>query len=227
MPIPVSCRALCCWTVALLVLLPGGVAGAQPGLVPGGGVSVDPDGVVGLPAAVSGDARRYTRCCFHPAYDPIKVSADGQVYELAGPRLALSTSRSRTDNDAEASAGAQRFAERANDRMDALCQHIPAWADLANAIDLAVVKTLIRTDRLDERAGWDLAWLADPAAFPVAELPTPEHVETLVVALRGGYAAGGVVVSTGDVVAVSNREDMEETSAFAVPEDEAAVWGSD
>jgi len=190
-------------------------------------LGLDDAPVRGLPAAVAGDARRYTRCWFHPAYDPIKVSADGTVYELAGPRLALSTSRSRDTDGAEASDGATRFAERANDRMDALCQHLPAWADLANAIDLAVVATLIRTDGLDERAGWDLAWLADPAAFPVAELPTPEHVETLVVAMRSGYAAGGVVVSTGEVVAEANREAMEETPEFVGAEDEAAVWGSD
>lgn len=190
-------------------------------------LGLDDSPVRGLPAAVSGDDHRYTRCWFHPAYDPIRISADGQVYELTGPRLALSTSRSRTDNDAEASAGAQRFAERANDRMEALCQSIPAWADLANVIDLAVVATLIRTDRLDEQVGWDLAWALDPAGFPVAELPTPEHVETLVVGLRGGYAAGGVVVDTGDVVAEANREDLKEMPAFALPEDEAAVWGTD
>jgi len=170
-------------------------------------LGIDDAPVRGVGSAVTGRAQRYTRCWFRPSYDPIVVSEDGNTFAFAGPRLELHASNSRDRDDAEASPEAARFARQANGHMGELCGAIPAWADLANLVDLSVVAALIREDRLDERIDWDIAWVLDPRdGYPVAEVEVPELVETLVVSMSRGYAAGGVVIELDETVDSARRE---------------------
>lgn len=193
------------------------------------GLGLDESPVSGVRALVSGRDSRYTRCWFRPDYEPLAVSTDGKLYSFTGPRLELATSRTQRTEDPDVSSTARRFIQACNAKMPQMIGAIPAWGELANTLDLALVAALIRVDRLDRRAALDLGWCLDPhRGYPLGSVTRARSVEPMVVDLRGGYAAGGVAVDFQALLDEDNRptHDPEPGTMPDRPSADAAVWFS-
>jgi len=151
------------------------------------------------------------RFWFEASYDRLGVSADGLAYELRGPSIRLSTRRSFTQPAPQNIAPeAAQFTEAFNEHIEALGAAIPAFADLANLTDLAVLAALIDADRLHEKAKWDLEWLLQGDGYAAAKWPTPTKADPLVNYSINGrmaiYAGGGVLVDVGPFIAAESRQ---------------------
>lgn len=139
------------------------------------------------------------RLWFEAAYAPVSVSAGGCAFEIAGPSLAV---RARGVKDEEPDPAVRAYAERLSKHMAELCRKIPAWADLANFADMALVAALIRTDALHTKVGWEI-----PDLF-AAKVPVARSVDTLVNFREAGsilvVISGGVSLSLDE--AARNRQ---------------------
>jgi hypothetical protein len=145
------------------------------------------------------------RYWFETSYEPLRVSPAGDAYELRGQRLKVQAGA--MDFDARgATRTATEFAKRFNDRIPALAVAEPLIAELQNVADLSLLATLIRHDRLDRKAGWDVSWVYDERTYPVKKVPVPVTADTLVSATAGSIAAGGVWFSPRKWVAEEARE---------------------
>ena len=69
-----------------------------------------------------------------------------------------------------------------------------------------MVASLIRHDKLDRKAGWDVAWLLEESSYPVKKVPVAATADTLVGATSGSIVAGGVMFRPGQVVGEGPRE---------------------
>jgi len=143
-------------------------------------------------------------------YPPLPVSEDGSIYEIPAHGLALKANNIAGKG---ANPAAEKFAALFTQKLPEMEQAVPAFADLQNLADLALLAALIDADRLHERVGWDLGWLLNPArrernepgaratgtAYRVAKVPTPRQAETLVNFKTRGRrtvtVAGGVRLS--------------------------------
>src|SRR5205807_7400334 len=72
--------------------------------------------------------------------------------------------------------------------------------ELQNIADFAVLGALIRADKLDQHAGWDMSRMLAVVGWPVAKYPIPQTAETLVAFTSGSICAGGVSFDCGPVV---------------------------
>jgi hypothetical protein len=148
------------------------------------------------------------RLWFEAAYEPLRVSADGRAFELAGPSIRVrARGLAKGGAEEEPDAAGRAYAERLSRHMEALCREIPAWADLANVADLALVAALVRLEGLHEKAGWDVARALE--GLPVAERRAATSVDTLINFREAGnflvVVSGGVSLSL-DEAARARRE---------------------
>lgn len=150
-----------------------------------------------------GSGAASNRTWFSPAYEPLLVSADGNSYELRGPRLRLDAGAQMFEPHG-ASEAAKRFAKNFSEKMDAIAAKVEAIADLQNVSDLLVVAALIQQDRLDHKAGVDLSWVYDARVYTPAAYPVAKFADTQVLVTSDSYVAGGVYVTPGAVL--KNRE---------------------
>lgn len=138
----------------------------------------------------------YNRYWFTPFYEPLLVSTDERAFEIRGQGLRIRVTDSLDDNGTGGSPSARKFVEQMTDHFRELAAVIPAFADLWNLADLSVLAALIAHDRLDEKCGVDLKWLADPAGYVVPETVAPTTAETLANVRQTGHtltlAVGGV-----------------------------------
>lgn len=121
----------------------------------------------------------YSRRWFCANYEPLLVSEAGDAYHIRGQGLRVRASDS-AEGAESASAGALEFARQMTERFPLLASYIPEFADLWNVADLAYVASLIRMDRLAEKANWDMTWSLDPSGYQPAPCAVPTSAETLV-----------------------------------------------
>ena len=86
-----------------------------------------------------------------------------------------------------------------------MCAAEPLFADLQNIADLAVLGALIRSDKLDERAHWEMSRMLAVVAWPVATVPVAKSAETVLANPTGSPVAGGVNFETGPIVDKDTR----------------------
>lgn len=167
-------------------------------------LGLDPMPVPGVKSYLdrSGKGHVFNRFWFVADYDPLLVAPDGLTIQLPDRGLALRTSDSEiqgTKNE-----GAAQFSQDFTDQMARLETAVPAFADLHNLSDLAVVATLIAEDDLAAKANWDMQWILDPKHYQVAKVATPTKAETLVNIRRergrGVTVAGGVRIDPVAIV---------------------------
>ncbi len=96
---------------------------------------------------------------------------------------------------------AKAFATTFTSKIPLLVKVEPAFADLQNIADLALVAALIRQDQLDSKVGWDAAWCFDAAACPVPAVTVPRTAATLAAVHSNAIASGGVAFSMRPIVA--------------------------
>jgi hypothetical protein len=140
---------------------------------------------------------------FEANYQPMLVSEDGLAFALRGPRLKLLSGAVPFDT-AGATATAQAWAKRFTEKVDALAAANPLFSDLQNLADVALLATLIRQDKLAEKAGYDMKWVLDEGNHSTAKLPVPRQTHALVNFAGGSVAAGGVSLNLTD--AAKDRE---------------------
>jgi hypothetical protein len=169
-------------------------------------LGVDPSPVAQAPSVLKLVPRQMSvtdRSWFEALYEPLAVSEDGNAYEIRGQPLQVKSRRVVEGGaDAEPHPICRDYAERLTKHWAALSEAVPAWADLSNLADLALLAALIGTDRLHERAGWDLAWILKD--YPVAPVAVPTSVETMINFREAStylvVVSGGVNLSMGEAV---------------------------
>ncbi|MFQ5733712.1 MAG: DUF1598 domain-containing protein [Planctomycetaceae bacterium] len=153
----------------------------------------------------------FSRFWFVANYPPLRVSKDGRVFEIPQRGLKLLAGNSPTDVKTTNPA-AVRFAEIFTRKLADLERTRPVFADLQNLADVAVLAALIDTDRLAEKAGWDLSWLLKPDGYSVAKIPAPRTAETLVSFKSRGRrtvtVAGGVRLTPRKFAAKRKQAEM-------------------
>lgn len=186
------------------------------------GLGQDPTPVPSVRHSVSGKGARVNRWWFKTTDQRLAVSPDQQSYALIGQSLKVDTAGHLYINAVEASASAKRFAEQCTEHFDRLAMHIPAFADLENVTDLALLAALVRKDDLHTKVKWDLQWLMNEQdGYPVTRIRSPQSAETLIAHLGGGLATGGVLINHDESLKNENREvDESIQQAADRPDDE-------
>jgi hypothetical protein len=180
--------------------------------------------------ALSTTATTPHRFAFECAYDPMGVSTDGLAYELRGASLKVVTSLYSVEKqdvkDGDISYAAKTFTQNFSRHFEEVAKHVPAYADLANLSDLAVLAALIAKDDLHTKAGWDLGWLKTYAIEAVA---APKSAQTLCNYRKYGnetvFVAGGVQLSPAAWVQDRAAEEKGDLKGQARRPD-AATWSS-
>lgn len=167
--------------------------------------------VAGMGNIVDNTRQAVNMIWFELAYQPILVSADGDAFGLRGPRLKVQAGSFNWDPKG-ATPKAYDFAKKMSDNLEALAATQPLISDLQNLADLSVVAALIQRDKLDRKVGWDTAWLTQSSgdstsSFPVTKVVTPKNADALANYTNGSIAAGGVVLSPGQVLATPMEKD--------------------
>ena len=153
--------------------------------------------------ALSTLAHKPHRFAFECAYDPMGISTDGLAYELRGNSLKVESSLYSVEKqdvkEGEISPAATYFTRDLSRHFEEVSRHIPAFADLANLSDLAVLAALIGRDELHTKAGWDLAWVLDRTACKLEPVTAPKSAQTLCNYRQSGsltvFVAGGVLLA--------------------------------
>ena len=144
------------------------------------------------------------RFWFEVNYEPLLVSAGGDAFEIRGQSLRISTRKHFTDGPDEATASAKQYAQHVTKHLPRLAQAIPAFADLENLSDLGLVASLIASDKLHEKAQWDLSWVIDEKGYAFAKITVPKTAKTLVnyraTSRMVLYIGGGVLLDHGQVI---------------------------
>jgi hypothetical protein len=172
------------------------------------GMGLEPSGVAGLPSYLAmvppgGKATSLPRFWLEAEYDPIARDADELAWRLSGRRM-----KCLTETDVLAKGGMQRGQGPADKVAQQWCAAMtkhyedvaaqqPAFAELVNCVDLAVVAALIQGRQLAGRAGLDIGPLLDATAVPLPRYDVPASVPTVASGLKKGTnwvlsASGGV-----------------------------------
>jgi hypothetical protein len=152
------------------------------------------------------------RWWFTPRYDPFVRSDDGLAFQLAGQRVQLMSQEelvSPTGQRVDAPfthVSAQKFARQFTDRYEEIAAAAPIFAELQNAIDLAVLAALFRKEDLPTRIGWTPGLFLDEEAAPTDRELVPRQIASLSnykQVNRGLFIAqvgGGVVIHPDQVM---------------------------
>lgn len=151
-------------------------------------------------------------------YDAITATRDRLAFELRGPGVrVLSENELLTEQGERIHTGTSdelnaRFARDFTRHFDLLAEKYPVYAELRNVFDLALVAALFEEQGLYERANWQAAAMLDPGRLPVASLPPPREVESVINhRVAGGKyivvgVSGGVSVDPSELVAAASLE---------------------
>ena len=147
---------------------------------------------IGIGHAVDNTRSAMNRFWYETSYEPLRVSADGNAFELRGQRVQVKAGAFSFDPRG-ATPRAMEFAKKFTEKVPSLAVAEPLVAELQNVADLSLLASLIRHDRLDHKAGWDSGWLLDDASYPVKKVPIAATADTLVAYNAGSIVAGGVM----------------------------------
>jgi hypothetical protein len=161
--------------------------------------------VMNLGNAVDNSRTAANKFWFEPSYEPLLTSADGLSFGIRGQRLKVNAGGFDFDPRG-ATPRATAWAKQFTQNIPTLCAAVPLFAELQNVADESLLANLVRHDALDRRVGWDMSFVFDEAACPVARLAVPRTCDTLVNAVSGSIACGGVMLEIGPLVIEQSRE---------------------
>ncbi len=208
------------------------------------GMGLEPSGVKELPSYLAlvpagGKATSLPRFWLEATYDPIGRDADELAWRLSGRRMKCLTESDLAGKDGlergagRADAAAEKWCAAMTTHYDAVAKRQPAFAELLNCVDLAVVAALIKGRQLDGRAGLDLGPLLDPAKLPLPRYDAPTTVPTVASGLKKGSAwvlsaSGGIQFQPWAFAAnAGNAADVAATRTAALtsrPQGVQAAW---
>lgn len=148
---------------------------------------------------------QFNRLWLMPSYEPLLVSEDGLSFEIRGQSLELRASGDQF-SDAPATPGTTGYAKLFTRHFPQLAQAIPAFADLWNITDLALLASLIRQDELHVKTGWDLRWVLSRQGYPVAKVPVVREADTMAHYRTGAYIIGGVKLELTPAITAKSRQ---------------------
>jgi hypothetical protein len=161
--------------------------------------------IANLGNAVDNSRTAANKFWFEPSYDPILVSADGLSFGIRGQRLKVNAGGFDFDPRG-ATPKALAWSKQFTKDIPSLCAAVPLFAELQNIADESLLANLIRHDKLDRKIEWDMSYLFDDTACPIARMAVPKTCDTLVSAVSGSLACGGVMLEVGPMVIETNRE---------------------
>ncbi len=144
---------------------------------------------------------------FTPSFEPLLVSADGNAFEIKGQSLQLNARGDQFIGNAPPTPATAGYVKNFTKYFPQLAAAIPAFADLWNITDLALVAALIGEDRLHQKAGWDIRWVMDPKGYPVEKLPVARTADTLGLYTGSVYIIGGIELSLNKYVKERQRDE--------------------
>lgn len=145
-------------------------------------------------------------------YQPLLADADGQAFELRGASVRCLTeddfvaANGQREASGQANPVAQEWADKMNERYEALAVALPVFGELQNIMDLALVAALVAQEDLRHRAGASLETLYDAARLTTTEVPVPSQVPTATSFVKRGRnyiisASGGVEINSWQLAA--------------------------
>jgi hypothetical protein len=159
-------------------------------------MGIDPPPLAAVRRPTQRDRLQFNGLWFTPNYQPLLVSEDGNAYEIRGQSLKLHARGSEKGN-APATTGTAAYAKLFTKYFPQIAKKSPAFADLWNITDLALLASLIGQDRLQQKANWDMNWILNVDGYPVAKTLVPRTADTMAKYRTGVYIVGGVGISFG------------------------------
>jgi len=176
----------------------------------------------------SGSSMDALRWWLTVAYDAIRVSPDGNAYELTGRSVQCLSENQLLKNDGqrESSGGADRanaeFARLFTENLSALAKEDLVFADLQNIFDLSVVSALIHARGLLDQGGLQADAFAAAGDYVPATADVPEELMTA--ANFRIYRDGAVVIQVAGGVQGDVRSIVRDPNNFS-QSDEVALIG--
>lgn len=202
------------------------------------GMGLEPSGIAQLPSYLSmvppgsTSAAVLPRFWLETNYDPISRDPDELAWRINGRRMKCltendlfapdGTRKGANGGKAAADANAEKWCDLMTSHYDQLAARQPAFAELVNCIDLAVVAALIHGRQLAGRAGLDLAPLLDGKTLSLPAYEVPSSVPTVANGMKKGTrwvvsASGGVLVQPWQFAANTvDAVDVAETRTLAL-----------
>jgi len=126
------------------------------------------------------------RWWFTLKYDALRATEDRTAFEIHGQGVQVMsenemlTALGRRVHTGKSDPTNADFAGRFTQHLEALAEKYPVYADLQNIFDLALVASLLQSERLAERVGWHLTCFADPQQYVVRHGPAPSSVQSVI-----------------------------------------------
>ena len=150
----------------------------------------------------------------------MKCLTENDLFDAKGSRTAK----------AAPDANARKWCDLMTTNYDRLAGKQPAFAELVNCVDLAVVAALVHGRQLAGRAGIDLAPLLDAKALPLPTYDVPTSVPTVAHGMKKGSrwvvsASGGVLFQPwGFAANTADSADIAESRTAALAARPADGW---
>ncbi len=163
-------------------------------------------------------------------YDPVAHDEDFKVWKLSGQGVKTLTEQDFVDDagqvrrDGSKNPQAEAWANAMTELYPELSREMPIFADLRNAMDMAVIATLISQQGLEAAAGLDLSTLRGSVDGEY-EIPRTLQPQCSFVKGRAGWvvtASGGVDISSFEVVADQVLDAS--LASIAKPAGDGAGW---
>lgn len=159
------------------------------------------------------------RWWFTLKYDALRATEDRTAFEIHGQGVQVMsenemlTALGRRVHTGKSDPTNADFAGRFTKHFEALAEKYPVYADLQNIFDLALVASLLQSERLAERVGWHLTCFADPQQYVVRHGPAPSSVQSvinhriihqkhIVVGVSGGVHVAPQVVTRREAIKI-------------------------
>jgi len=144
-------------------------------------------------------------------YEPLAKAEDGLAWELRGRGVKVMTEDELITADGDvkqtgkANPVAQKWADTMTAKYDELSVKEPAFGDLRNIMDMAVIAALISKERMESKASLSLTHLVNATdAVKESVFPAPKMVDTQCSAVKRGKdwvitASGGVAINSWEI----------------------------
>jgi hypothetical protein len=199
------------------------------------GMGFEPAPVPGLPsylemaAAASVSPRTMTpRWWLAPKYAPLRRDGEGLAWEI-GER-SIQTLSDEGDGPTRGASLTRQWAEGFTAKYDELSRELPAFAELQNCIDLAVVAALVERHDLRRVSGFPMKLLLDPERLPTGAYDAPHTAPSLANAVPKGNTwivsvSGGVEADPQQIASTSELAAQLSTArTHAAPPAEPRWW---
>jgi hypothetical protein len=184
------------------------------------GMNYEPSPVSGMPgylemlqkSASSGPHNAMPRFWLAPNYEPLLKDPDGLAWQLRGPGVQalaedapLKSAETRLVGRTKGKSLADQWAETITDKYPALAAALPAFQELRNCMDLAVIAALFMKEDLPGKANCDLSLFLDEKRLKIAQYHVPKTMPSRATALPKGRQwiiglSGGIELNSWPVL---------------------------